>query len=352
MTEGYPNNCHFPFTYKNETYYECTDKDNWGVPWCSTSDDGDADNEDNPWANCQEAKECKFPTTLHSMDSPRMRLDMTFDKCTFVANEGVPWCNTTDGSWGNCDLNTCYGMIDWKSSKKCQTGNSLRFCLTKSMFYLTHVVEAFCKGRYYYPFGIYGWGGTADVMQPSGKIVSCPTDYQMSGRRKRQVEDQDQDEEGNENYKDEEENKDINEGEKEDKIADDAEVEEMEKEKEELKEPNEDDSEEDNEDKDKDDNGDDDEEENEDYDAVEDKNSDEDEDRYEGKEINENGYEYEYGYGNGYWYEYESQEEYGHVGEYENEEEENYSVVDKELVIPAGKDKNVVFNWKIILNQY
>ena len=352
MTEGYPNNCHFPFTYKNETYYECTDKDNWGVPWCSTSDDGDADNEDNPWANCQEAKECKFPTTLHSMDSPRMRLDMTFDKCTFVANEGVPWCNTTDGSWGNCDLNTCYGMIDWKSSKKCQTGNSLRFCLTKSMFYLTHVVEAFCKGRYYYPFGIYGWGGTADVMQPSGKIVSCPTDYQMSGRRKRQVEDQDQDEEGNENYKDEEENKDINEGEKEDKIADDAEVEEMEKEKEELKEPNEDDSEEDNEDKDKDDNGDDDEEENEDYDAVEDKNSDEDEDRYEGKEINENGYEYEYGYGNGYWYEYESQEEYEHVGEYENEEEENYSVVDKELVIPAGKDKNVVFNWKIILNQY
>merc|ERR1712243_389082 len=35
MTEPYPTNCRFPFTYNGETYDECTKVDNWeflGVP--------------------------------------------------------------------------------------------------------------------------------------------------------------------------------------------------------------------------------------------------------------------------------------------------------------------------------
>merc|ERR1712126_559706 len=98
MTEPYPTNCRFPFTYNGETYDECTKVDNWGVPWCSTDPNGDGDCTDCTWANCEVPKECKFPTTYQGKSC---------NKCTFVDNDGYPWCNTTDGGWGNCDRSLC-----------------------------------------------------------------------------------------------------------------------------------------------------------------------------------------------------------------------------------------------------
>merc|ERR1712133_12219 len=63
MTVPYPTNCHFPFTYKDKTYNNCTKEDNWGVPWCSTDPNGDGDSYNSTWANCEVSKECVFPTT-------------------------------------------------------------------------------------------------------------------------------------------------------------------------------------------------------------------------------------------------------------------------------------------------
>merc|ERR1712126_215711 len=50
------------------------------------------------WANCEVPKECVFPTTYRGK---------LYYKCTFVDNDGYPWCNTTDGGWGNCDRSLC-----------------------------------------------------------------------------------------------------------------------------------------------------------------------------------------------------------------------------------------------------
>ena len=97
MTVPYPTNCHFPFTYKDKTYNNCTKEDNWGVPWCSTDPNGDGDSYNSTWANCEVSKECVFPTTYEGV---------FFDMCTFIDNDGYPWCNTTDGGWGNCDRST------------------------------------------------------------------------------------------------------------------------------------------------------------------------------------------------------------------------------------------------------
>ena len=107
MTVPYPTNCHFPFTYKDKTYNNCTKEDNWGVPWCSTDPEGDGDYIDSTWENCQESAPCVFPTTYKGK---------SYNACTWIDNI-YPWCNITGGGWGNCDTENTDCHYDFTDSK-------------------------------------------------------------------------------------------------------------------------------------------------------------------------------------------------------------------------------------------
>ena len=40
-----------------------------------------------------EGEACKFPFTYQGAE---------YFECTSIANNGVPWCGTANGGWGNC----------------------------------------------------------------------------------------------------------------------------------------------------------------------------------------------------------------------------------------------------------
>ena len=46
-----------------------------------------------------EGEACKFPFTYQGTE---------YFECTSIANNGVPWCGTASGGWGNCQA-SCTG---------------------------------------------------------------------------------------------------------------------------------------------------------------------------------------------------------------------------------------------------
>lgn len=113
--------CKFPFTYKGKEYNECTE-DGENAMWCSLTPNYDADGE---WEWCASGKDitngkctrttddgkcCKFPFTYKAK---------TYTKCTGEGHNGIDWCYTKGGTWGEC-ITPC--------AKKAVTNNHSRCC--------------------------------------------------------------------------------------------------------------------------------------------------------------------------------------------------------------------------------
>ena len=54
---SYNQNCQFPFIYNNVTYNDCTDVDNEGIPWCSVLVDFSSHHVPTFWGNCAPPEE-------------------------------------------------------------------------------------------------------------------------------------------------------------------------------------------------------------------------------------------------------------------------------------------------------
>eukprot|EP00808_Paulinella_micropora_P004716 g54952.t1 len=113
-TMGHP--CEFPFTYQGVTYNSCTSVENNGVPWCNDAA--------GIWGDCNmqvcegEAvgskgvapSECKTTAGRRCL-FPLVYYGVTYHTCTAADNDGVEWCNDEAGTWGDCDLASCQPVM-------------------------------------------------------------------------------------------------------------------------------------------------------------------------------------------------------------------------------------------------
>ena len=108
--------CHFPFTYKNKVYTECTDVGSIGSflgvsskSWCSTTPNYE---EDKKWGKCIEIPQIKIPTFGGNANGapchfPFLYKGKTYTTCTDAGVGSKFWCSTTpnydeDKIWGKC----------------------------------------------------------------------------------------------------------------------------------------------------------------------------------------------------------------------------------------------------------
>ncbi|XP_066485386.1 epididymal sperm-binding protein 1-like [Tiliqua scincoides] len=116
--------CHFPFTYKKQTFFDCTDQDEpSGRFWCATTKDYD---EDKRWSFCADINRnpgtaeqgnntasqelCSFPFTYKGK---------TYSSCTTEGEfSGKLWCSLTSnyiGRWKYCQPSDLPGQNSYKS---------------------------------------------------------------------------------------------------------------------------------------------------------------------------------------------------------------------------------------------
>jgi hypothetical protein len=99
--------CIFPFHYGGIEYDACTTKDSGNMPWCNTVNAG--------WGNCRCDTTTHAPVTIKTTGGtgngaicllPFVYGGTTYTECTTIHTDNTPWCNTVNGGWGLCVIQT------------------------------------------------------------------------------------------------------------------------------------------------------------------------------------------------------------------------------------------------------
>jgi hypothetical protein len=110
--------CVFPFNYNGREYYQCTGVDHT-MMWCAVKANGDYNNDDKSWGNCDPSCSGDAATTVTTSGIPCVfpfkYKDQTYYDCTTEDFGTTNWCSVKvdredkfiTGKWGVCSLKKC-----------------------------------------------------------------------------------------------------------------------------------------------------------------------------------------------------------------------------------------------------
>uniref|UniRef100_A0A0K2U7B0 Matrix metallopeptidase 9 (Gelatinase B, 92kDa gelatinase, 92kDa type IV collagenase) [Nomascus leucogenys] n=1 Tax=Lepeophtheirus salmonis TaxID=72036 RepID=A0A0K2U7B0_LEPSM len=111
---GYGNNCRFPFIYAGKTYTTCTNVDYGNTFWCATSirSNGQARTFDVCTPSCPHESVVRDPNCATVLGKacifPFTAFGTTYNSCTKVQNNDIPWCATSvDSNHRFVEYETC-----------------------------------------------------------------------------------------------------------------------------------------------------------------------------------------------------------------------------------------------------